>query len=207
MYYDPWKKEKLTEAVWKERVRARRRPLPQGHPTCFDFSRDWSPDEHEPEEDGPYGEGDEGWFGGRTPPASPNVGANVGQGSEAQAGVRGAAAAAGPSIAAGMPRSNYYGYGTGPAGQVGSSVGVNPYTIVGYGPNNVPIYQYMLASMMGNASNASGYGAGAAATIPTTGVDDLTVVRRFLRSVGVDESVLRGDLDALRWYVRGRMSR
>ena len=88
----------------------------------------------------------------------------------------------------------------------GGSIGVDPYTIVGYRTNDVPIYQYMLASMMSNALNASGYGTSSAAAFPTSGGGDLTLVRRSLRSVDVDESVLRGDLDALRWYVRGRMS-
>ena len=194
IYYDPWSRRKLTEAQHTILSRQPRRRIPHGYPTGFDFSIDTSTFFDE----------------------NGNV---VVQG---DTGAQDASGGWGDTVTAAAGSSN----NNGPAP---SGSGVQPTQVnlddvdedeitpdVGgnfinndapSGPSSMPYYAY------GQTPNTQmPYATGsyqqpiqlAGGVNPHMLIYNLTVVRQFLREVGVPEQHLQGGWDELKGYLRGR---
>lgn len=192
VYYDPWAQRKLSDAEAAQKMRGPRRPLPVGHPIGNDFATEWNPTAGM---DATEGEGE--YFSGRTPPGSPRN-ERAGPSEDAHEWV---APTAGPSQAAQGSEAQ-----AGPSSSTGAQAGTSWYPMGSTGapswyPGNFPQVNPTMTPM-GGPMNMNPW-----LFVPPEGsIGELTVIRRFLRSCGVDEvTVSNGSAAELRGYVRGRM--
>ncbi len=227
VYYDPWAKRKLSEDEYILKIRSPRRVMPSGHPVGHDFETEFVAPAN-----GDADAASSAWFGGQSPPRSPAPAATAtahanedeeeptpearqrfvdmtnryfgftsgGPGSSAAGG-------AGPSTMAGTlgSASAYAGSMNYGAAQMPNYFGMQPYRM------HYPM-AYPPATNAGYAPSAPGYGLPGSAPTPNQNVlpsssdeAELVAIRSFLRSLGVDEATLRGGLEELRGFVRGRM--
>lgn len=195
VYYDPWRRQILTEVVARQKANEERPPIPDGHPTGFNFdfnAAGWNNEnpayvaaQNNADNGDDYDEDDPlGWEGDEEGPPD-NITGNDGAASNAATAGLGVTSTAGgfvttPSHPGYIPNANQANFN--PAVMMPMQPPPFMGTYQGVGPN-----QMLNPGLFPHNPYA------------------VEAVKQFLREIGVEESNLMGSWAELRMYMRGRL--